>query len=105
MSKYGELTALLDWATRRKEKEPVKIKSKKKEMTLKDYIKFQQEFDAFAKYMKEKEDEAKKLAKAKEQKKEGVNPIHLAMILVASFPITAPLYVYWMKYMLVDMWK
>lgn len=83
-----------------------KIKKLKREMTLKDYLKYEAEIDQFLKYKKEKEDEAKKLAKAKETKKEGINPAHLAMFLVGSFPITAPLYVYGFKTFLESMgWK
>jgi hypothetical protein len=77
-----------------------KIKKLKREMTLKDYLKYEAEIDQFLKYKKEKEDEAKKIAKSKEVKKEGISASHMAMFLVASFPITAPLYVYGVKMLL-----
>lgn len=69
-------------------------------MTFKDYVEFQEEIERFEKLMKEKADEKKKIEKMKEQKKEGINPLHFAMFLIASFPITAPAYVYYMKWLL-----
>lgn len=86
--------------SRRSEPKSRKAKKMKKEFTFKDYLKFQAEMEQFEKLMKEKADEKKKIEKAKEIKKEGVSMSHIAMFLVASFPITAPLYVYFFKMML-----
>ena len=77
-----------------------KAKKAKKDMTFKEYLEFEAKLEQFQKYKKEKEDEKKKLDKMKEIKKDGVSPVHIAMFLIASFPITAPAYVYFFKQML-----
>jgi hypothetical protein len=101
MSKYGEMTGLLDWVMNQsKKKEPKKMK---REMTLKDYIKFQKDLEDFALWSKEKEDREKKIKKAMETKQQSFNPLHFAMLLIASFPITAPLYVWWLKTLIESM--
>ncbi len=83
---------------RRKEK-PTKIK---KEFTLRDFIKFQKELEEFEKWKKENEKKNEK--KPDDKKKDGFFTVpQITMLLVASFPITAPLYVYWIKGILVGL--
>lgn len=104
--KAKELIGLLEYgkafSPRREEKRRYK-KEKKADFTFKEYIRFQQELKAFEDWQKEQQDKEKKLAKLKEVKKEGISTAHLAMFLVASFPITAPLYVYGVKMLLESM--
>lgn len=89
---YGDMVALLEWATKnRKEKSD----RRKKEFTFKDYMKFKKELEEFEKWEKSM---IKKDVKQAEHK--GPSALHIAMILIASFPITAPLYVMWIKSML-----
>lgn len=88
---YSDMVALLEWASRqKKEKRP-----SKKEYTFKDYMKFKKELEEFEKWEKSM---LKKDVK-QEEKKSGsaLSTIHIAMILIASFPITAPLYVWWIR--------
>lgn len=87
---YGDMVALLEWATKNR-----KEKKERKGFTFKDYMKFKKELEEFEKWEKSmlKKD-------IKQEQKSPISPIHLAMILVASFPITAPLYVMWIKSML-----
>jgi antirestriction protein len=87
---YGDMVALLEWATRhRKDKDE---RRRKREYTFKDYMKFKKELEEFEKWEKTalKKD-------IKQEQKSPVSSLHLAMILIASFPITAPLYVWWIK--------
>ncbi len=82
---------------RRKEK-PSKVK---KDFTLKDFIKFQKELEEFEKWKKEQDDKKKP---KDDKKKDGFMTVpQITMLLVASFPITAPLYVYWIKGILVGL--
>lgn len=92
MSKnYSDMVALLEWATRHKREK----KTVKKQFDFKDYMKFKKELEEFEKWEKTM---LKKDVK-QEEKKHGpaLSAIHIAMILIASFPITAPLYVWWIK--------
>lgn len=87
--RYTDMVALLEWATKQKKEK----KFAKKEFTFKDYMKFKKELEEFEKWEKSM---IKKDVK-QEQKHQGLSAIHIAMILIASFPITAPLYVWWIK--------
>lgn len=89
---YGDMVALLEWATKnRKEKR----ERRKDNFDFKAYMKFKKELEEFEKWEKSmlKKD-------IKQEQKSPISALHLAMILVASFPITAPLYVMWIKSML-----
>lgn len=88
---YSDMIALVEWASRQKKEK----KYTKKEITFKDYMKFKKELEEFEKWEKSM---LKKDVK-QEEKKHGpaLSTIHIAMILIASFPITAPLYVWWIK--------
>ena len=88
---YSDMVALLEWATRQKKEK----KASKREFSFKDYMKFKKELEEFEKWEKSM---LKKDVK-QEEKKHGpsISAIHIAMILIASFPITAPLYVWWIK--------
>ena len=87
---YGEMVALLDWVTKNK-KDKI-YKRREKNMDFKAYMKFKKELEEFEKWEKSmlKKD-------IKQEQKSPISALHLAMILVASFPITAPLYVWWIK--------
>lgn len=86
---YSDMVALLEWAGRQK-----KERKTKKEYTFRDYMKFKKELEEFEKWEKSM---IKKDVKQEEKKHPGLSAIHIAMILIASFPITAPLYVWWIK--------
>lgn len=88
---YSDMIALVEWASRQKKEK----KYTKKEFTFKDYMKFKKELEEFEKWEKSM---IKKDVK-QEEKKNGpaLSAIHIAMILIASFPVTAPLYVWWIK--------
>lgn len=95
-----DLISLLEYGKAfNKQEKPRKVKKEKRKATFKDFMEFQAEMEQFQKYMKEKDDEKKKLEKAKEHKKDGMSPQQLAMFLVMSFPITAPIYVYSLVYL------
>lgn len=89
---YSDMVALLEWASRQKKE---KRERRTKEFDLKAYMKFKEELEKFEEWEKKM---LKKDVK-QEQKKSGpsISTLHLAMILIASFPITAPLYVWWIK--------
>lgn len=88
---YSDIVALLEWAIRQKKEK----RTRTREYTFKDYMKFKKELEEFEKWEKSM---LKKDVK-QEEKKHGpaLSTIHIAMILIASFPITAPLYVWWIK--------
>lgn len=83
---YSDMVALLEWASRQKKEK----RTQKKEFDFKAYMKFKKELEEFEKWEKEM---LKKDVK-QEKKKEGISVPHLAMIFMGTFPITAPLYVY-----------
>lgn len=89
---YSDMVALLEWASRQKKE---KRERRPREYTFKDYMKFKKELEEFEKWEKTM---LKKDVK-QEEKKHGpsISALHIAMILIASFPITAPLYVWWIK--------
>lgn len=90
---YSDMIALVEWASRQKKEK----KYTKKEFTFKDYMKFKKELEEFEKWEKSM---IKKDVK-QEEKKHGPSmsaPL-IAMILVGSFPIIAPLYVMWLRTM------
>lgn len=73
----------------------------KKDFTFEDFMKFQKKLEEFEKWKKEN---SKKDEKPKDEKKNGFMSVpQITMLLVASFPITAPLYVYWIKGILVGL--
>ena len=92
MSKHGysDMVALLEWATRQKKEKKVTSK----QITFKQFMKFKKELEEFEKWEKEM---LKKDVKQEQKKQPQMSAIHIAMILIASFPITAPLYVWWIK--------
>jgi hypothetical protein len=92
MSKnYSDMVALLEWATRQKKER----KYHREKDPFKEFMKFKHKLEEFERWEKTM---LKKDVK-QEEKKYGpkISALHLAMILVASFPITAPLYVWWIK--------
>jgi len=86
---YSDMVALLEWASRQKKEKKVS-----KQITFKEFMKFKKELEEFEKWEKEM---LKKDVKQEQKKQPGLSAIHIAMILIASFPITAPLYVWWIK--------
>lgn len=91
---YSDMVALLEWATKQK-KEKI-YRDRKKNFDFKAYMKFKKELEEFEKWEKEM---LKKDVK-QEKKKEGLSAPQIAMILLGSFPITAPLYVWAVKQLL-----
>jgi hypothetical protein len=91
---YGDMVALLEWVTKNKREK----KYAKKEFTFKDYMKFKKELEEFEKWEKTM---LKKDVK-QEQKAQGLSVPQIAMIFMGTFPITAPLYVYAVKQLLVQ---
>lgn len=91
-SNYGEMLALLEYVDRKKDKNKGRVK---KEYGFKEYMKFKKEIEEFEKWEKSM---LKKDVK-QEEKKSGpkIGALHIAMILIASFPIIAPLYTWWIK--------
>lgn len=91
-SNYSDIVALLDWATRQKKEKKI---YRKENFDFKAYMKFKKELEEFEKWEKSM---LKKDVK-QEEKKSGpkIGALHLAMILMASFPIIAPLYTWWIK--------
>lgn len=87
---YGDMVALLEWATRQKKEKHIKHD---RQITFKQFMKFKKELEEFEKWEKEM---LKKDVK-QEKKQTGPSALQIAMFLVASFPITAPLYVWWIK--------
>lgn len=73
-----------------------KKKDYSRQITFKQYMKFKKELEEFEKWEKE----ALKKDVKQEKKKEGLSAPQLAMILLGSFPITAPLYVWAVKQLL-----
>ena len=89
---YSDMVALLEWATRQKKEKKV---YRKDNFDFKAYMKFKKELEEFEKWEKTM---LKKDVK-QEEKKHGpaLSTLHITMLLIASFPITAPLYVWWIK--------
>lgn len=91
-SSYSDMVALLEWATKNKKEK----RERKREFGFDDYMKFKKKLEEFEKWEKE----ALKKDVKQEKKKEGLSAIHVAMILMGTFPITAPLYVWAVKQIL-----
>ena len=89
---YSDMVALLEWATRNKKEK----RREKREFGFDDYMKFKKKLEEFEKWEKE----ALKKDVKQEKKKEGLSAPQMAMILLGSFPITAPLYVWAVKQIL-----
>lgn len=111
MSKYGDMVALLEWAMKTKNpktpKGPRSLRRKKTELNLDDldlaevYLKL----EAREKRIKASKEAVEKLMKKDDKKPSNdfLSMPRLAMLLVASSPITAPLYVIWLFNMLKTM--
>lgn len=105
MSKYGDVVALLDWALKQKQpKQPKNVRRKKIEsLNIEDldlaevYLKL----EARAEKIKKSKEAIEKLMKKEEKKPDPKdNMRNIALWLVASFPITGPLYYMWLTKML-----
>lgn len=108
MAKYGDIVALLEWASRanRSAKTPKTSRRKgfnKSNIEDLDLAEVYLKLDAREKRIKASKEAIEKMMKKddkKDDKKDKVEYLsipRLAMILVASFPITAPLYVLWIS--------
>lgn len=100
MSKYGEIVGLLEWATNQRNKNDKprrggRSKGRKTKYGFEEYMKFKKELEEFEKWEKTM---LKKDIK-QDEKKHGpaLSALHIAMILIASFPIIAPLYTWWIR--------
>jgi hypothetical protein len=80
MSKYSEMMALLEFASKKGEPKLVK---QKKDFTFKDFLKFQKEMEEFEKYKKDQE----KLNKKEDKKPE---PKFTLMQKTAFFALAGP---------------
>lgn len=110
MRKYGDIVALLEWAMKTKNPKTPKgfrPSRKKAELNLDDldlaevYLKL----EAREKRIKASKEAVEKLMKKDDKKPNNdfLSMPRLAMLLVASSPITAPLYVIWLFNMLKTM--
>lgn len=106
MAKYGDIVALLEWASRanRSTKTPKTSRRKgfdKSNIEDLDLAEVYLKLDAREKRIKASKEAIEKMMKKEdkkdEKKKEFLSVPQLTMLLVASFPITAPLYVFWIS--------
>lgn len=99
MSKYGEITALLNWAMSQKDK-PAKtprVKKEKEKNVFEQLMEMQQNLTLFQQFLKDQE----KLGKKEEKKKdEGMSVVHLTMMFIILSTLTGPLNVYMIGRML-----
>ena len=100
-SKYGDMVALLEWAMKQKEPRITK-KRRVKDVPLEDLN--------LVELLRRKQNEAKMLAdflndheklhkKEEAKKNQGISIERFSMLLVATFPITGPLYYFWLMNM------
>lgn len=75
-------------------------RERKRDITFKDMIRFEEELEKFKQWQKEQEKKHKK-----EPPKSAFDFGKLAMLLVASFPIIGPLYLLWIMSLLQDLAK
>jgi hypothetical protein len=100
-SKYSDMVALLEWATRQKEPKKPRLSRKKNVEDLRiedlDLAEVYLKLDAREKKIKASKEAIEKMMKKEEKKPEpGMKIERIAMILVATFPITGPLYYMWL---------
>lgn len=105
MSKYGDMVALLDWAMKMKDPKPTSRKRKAMATDLDlenlDLAEVYLKLDAREKKIKASKEAIEKMMKKEEKKPEkNMDLNRLAFILVATFPITGPLYFNWLRSML-----
>jgi hypothetical protein len=100
MSKYGDMVALLDWAMKQK-KEPEKKSRTKPEKPVDVFELLQQkrrEAQMLEAFIKDMEKVNKK--EEKKEDKSKLSTVQIAMLLIGTFPITGPLYVFWVQKLL-----
>lgn len=105
MSKYGDMVALLEWAMKQKNPKTPRPRKNKEPINLDDldlaeiYVKLEAR-EAKIKAAKSNIEKMMKKEDKKADKVEFISAPRLAFLLMASFPITAPLYVFWLQNML-----